>query len=216
MKGTARIIIAEDHALVREGLKSMISESGTFDIIGEAGDGGEALERTRKLHPDMVLMDLFMPGMDGIRAIEMIKAEENPPAILVLTMHKADEYIFAALDAGADGYVLKDAPASELILAMKSVLSGKKYICADIAEVIARGYLDAARSNQEPSPLATLTDREREVMRLVALGKRNKDIAGELYISVKTVEKHRANLMRKLGLHSAWELRSLWERCAGA
>ena len=164
----------------------------------------------------MILMDLFMPGMDGIRAIEMIKAEENPPAILVLTMHKADEYIFAALDAGADGYVLKDAPASELILAMKSVLSGKKYICADIAEVIARGYLDSARSSQEPSPLAALTEREREVMRLVAQGKRNKEIAEELFISVKTVEKHRANLMRKLDLHSAWELRSLWERCSGA
>ena len=201
-----RIVIAEDHTILREGLKSLLSSNPDFEIIGEAEDGREAIRCVEKFKPDLILMDLSMPRINGLDAIKEIKKRFSETKILVLTVHKTEEYILASLKSGADGYILKDSTHAELVLAVKNVLSGKHYISPGISEKVIEGYLEGKKNLKRKSSWETLTQREREILKLIAEGYKNKEIGDYLCISPKTVEKHRANLMEKLDLHNVQAL----------
>ena len=208
-KTRQRIVIAEDFTILREGLRSLLSSHPEFEIVGEAEDGQEAIRNVDTLKPDLALMDLSMPRMNGMEAIREIKKRFPGTKILVLTVHKTEEYIHAALQAGADGYILKDSTYPELEMAIKSVMDGKRYISPGISERLIEGYLEGRRKTKPTSIWDTLTQREREILKLIAEGHKNKMIAEYLCISVKTVEKHRANLMKKLDLHNIQALTAL-------
>jgi two-component system response regulator NreC len=202
MNAKQRIVIAEDHTILREGLRSLLSSNPDLDIVGEAQDGQEAIRCVEKLKPHLVLMDLSMPRMNGMDAIKEIKKRSPGTKILVLTVHKNEEYILATLQAGANGYALKDSTHAELGMAIKNVLSGNFYMSPAISGKVVEGYLKGRKLIKPTSPWDTLTRRERGILKMIAEGYRNKEIADYLCISVKTVEKHRANLMQKLDLHS--------------
>jgi len=201
-----RIVIAEDHTILREGLRALLSSNPDFEIVGEAGDGREAIRCVEKLKPHLVLTDLSMPRMNGMDAIREIKRRSPETKVLVLTVHKTEEYILATLQAGADGYLLKDSTHAELLAAVRHVLSGKHYISPGISDKVLDGYLEGRKTLKTRTSWETLTQREREILKLIAEGYKNKEIADDLCISVKTVEKHRANLMEKLNLHNVQAL----------
>ena len=198
-----RIVLAEDHTILREGLRALLSTDPNFEIIGEAPDGREAVRCVEKLEPDLLLIDLSMPRMSGMDAIREIKKRFPAIKIIALTVHKTEEYLLTTLKAGADGYVLKDATHEELVMAIKNVMGGKSYLSPGVSEKVIDGYLEGKESNRSLSSWETLSQREREVLKLIAEGYKNKEIAEDLCISLKTVEKHRANLMKKLDLHNA-------------
>ena len=208
MSQKQRILLVEDHTLLRQGLCSLLSTDPNLEVVGEADNGKDAIRLAGTLAPNLILMDLSMPGTNGTESIREIKKRYSGAKILVLTVHMAEEYIREALHAGADGYVLKHATCEELILAIKSVLNGKTYLSPDIAEKVVSGYLDGGKGINPVSAWDSLTLREREVLKLIAEGQGNKHIASYLCVSVKTVEKHRSNLMRKLDLHNAAVLTS--------
>ena len=198
-----RILIAEDHTLLRAGLRALLAQEPDIEVVGEADNGQDAIGSTSTLAPDLVLMDLTMPGTNGIEAISEIKRRNPGIRILVLTLHRAEEYIHESLKAGADGYILKDATHEELRVAIHSVLNGKTYLSPDISNKVISGYLGNGKSAGGSSAWETVTQRERQVLKLIAEGRSNKSIAEYLALSVKTVEKHRSNLMKKLDLHNA-------------
>ena len=202
MKSPYEIVIAEDHTILRQGLRALLSSDPDFEVVGEAEDGRAAIRSVETLSPDLLLMDLSMPRMTGMEAITEIKKGSPATKIVVLTVHKGEEYVLSALKAGADGYVLKDAGRDELVAAVKNVLAGKRYLSPDISEKVIGGYLEGRRAFKGQTPWDTLTQREREILKLIAEGYKNKEIAEQLFISLKTVEKHRSNLMRKLDLHN--------------
>ncbi len=208
--GTTRILIAEDHAILRDGLKSLLEKEPALEVIGEAVNGQEAVHMAVSQKPDLVIMDLSMPGTNGTEAIPLIKKRNNDIKIIALTVHNAEEYVRATLDAGADGYVLKEDSHRDLIAAIRNVVNGKTYLSPGICSHVVSGFLSKPDSDQTGTQIHptwdSLTIREREVLKLIAEGNRNKDISNYLHISVKTVEKHRSNLMRKLGAHSVSEL----------
>jgi len=201
-----KIVIAEDYTILREGLRALLSSRPEFEIVGEAEDGRMAVQCVERLKPGLVLMDLSMPRMNGMDAIREIKKRSPETKILVLTVHKTEEYILATFRAGADGYALKDSTYAELVLAIKSVLTGKPYLSPGISEKVIQGFLEGRRTLKTRTAYDSLTHREREILKLIAEGYKNKEIADCLCISVKTVEKHRANLMDKLGLHNVQAL----------
>jgi len=201
-----RIVIAEDYTILREGLRALVSSDPDFEVVGEAEDGQSAVRCVQDLKPDLALMDLSMPKIGGLDAISEIKRQTSETRIVVLTVHKADEYVIEALRAGADGYVLKDASHKELMVAIKSVLNGRRYISPGISERLIEAYLEMKGPGKVKSRWDSLTSRERQVLKLIGEGYANKEIANYLCISPKTVEKHRSNLMKKLGLHSASKL----------
>jgi DNA-binding NarL/FixJ family response regulator len=198
-----RIVIAEDHTILREGLRALLSSDPDFEVVGEAQDGRAAIQCVESLMPDLVLMDLSLPRMNGMDAIKEIKRRCPEIKVLVLTVHRTEEYILATLRAGADGYVLKDATHTELVMGIRSVLTGKPYLSPGVSDKVIEGYLDGRKTVKTGTPWDALTQREREILKLIGEGYKNRDIADYLYISVKTVEKHRANLMKKLDLHSS-------------
>jgi DNA-binding NarL/FixJ family response regulator len=198
-----KIVIAEDHQLFREGLKSMIATREDLEVIDEAQDGIEALRCVKRQPPDLLLLDLSMPRLSGISVMKDVKRQFPDVRILALTIHESDEYVLEAFNAGADGYCIKDASRGELMLAIDSVLDGKTYVSPGIADNVMEGYLEGRKKLKSKSDWDTITQREREVLKLLAEGYLNKEIAGLLHISVKTVEKHRANIMSKLDLHNA-------------
>ena len=198
-----KIVIAEDQKILREGLKSLLSSSDDFEVVGEAEDGLNAVRCVEKFTPELLLLDLSMPKMSGISAIKEIKSQFTETKILVLTVHESEEYILEVFKSGADGYCLKDASHSELLVAIKSVLSGKRYISPGISGKVLEGYLDDRETLKSSSSWDSLTQREREILKLVGEGYKNKEIADYLCISAKTVEKHRSNIMEKLDLHTA-------------
>lgn len=203
MSGKKRILIVEDHTLLRAGIRSLLLQDPALEIVGEADNGRDAVRLMDSLAPDLVLMDISMPGMNGIEAIVDIKRRYPKTLVLVLTAHKADEYIHESLRAGADGYILKDATHDELRVAIRSVLNGKTYLSPDISKNVISAYLGTEKAPTPASAWDTLTHREREVLKLVAEGRPNKYIADYFCLSVKTIEKHRSNLMKKLDLHNA-------------
>ena len=198
-----RIFLVEDHTILREGLRALLTADPNFEIIGEAADGREAVRFVEKQVPDLILMDLSMPRMTGMDAIREIKKRYPATKIIALTVHKTEEYLRTTLQAGADGYVLKDATHEELMLAIQNVLKGKTYLSPGVSGKVIEGYLEGKESQIPSSTLGLLSQREREVLKLIAEGYKNKEIAADLCISLKTVEKHRANLMKKLDLHNA-------------
>jgi two-component system response regulator NreC len=202
----SRILIVEDYTILREGLRALVSANPALEVIGEAADGLSAIRWVEKMKPDLVLMDLSMPKMNGMDAIREIKKLSPETKILVLTVHKTEEYILATFQVGANGYVLKDATHSELSMAIKDVLNGKHYISPGISDKVLEGYLEGRKVLKTQTSWETLTHREREILKLIAEGYKNKEIADYLCISPKTVEKHRANLMEKLDLHNVQSL----------
>lgn len=196
-----RLLIADDHTIFRAGLRALFTAQPDLEVIGEVDNGKDAVRRAGELMPDLIVSDISMPKCNGTEAIRDIKRRYPEIKVLVLTVHKTEEYIHAALDAGADGYVLKDDSQETLMDAIRSIASGNVYLTPGVCSDVVRGYLgQLGTSNFTPS-WETLTHRERQVLKLVAEGYRNKDIAQYLSISLKTVEKHRSNLMKKLDLH---------------
>ena len=203
MSEKRKIVIAEDHTILREGLRSLLSSSEDLEVVGEAENGLDAIRCVEERSPDLILLDLAMPKMSGVEAVKEIKRRSSRIKILVLTVHRSEEYVLAAFQSGADGYCLKDATHAELVTAIRSVLSGKRYISPGIADKVLEGYLEGSKTLKPASSWDTLTQREREVLKLIGEGYKNKEIADYLSISFKTAEKHRSNLMAKLDLHSA-------------
>ena len=198
-----RIVIAEDHKILREGLKSLVKSNEDFEIVAEAGDGLEAIRAVEKHHPDLLLLDLSMPRMSGISVIKDIKSRFPETKILALTIHASEDYILESFHSGLDGYCLKDANYSELLGAINRVLEGKTYLSPGISDKVLVGFLDKQKALKSGTSWDTVTQREREVLKLVGEGYKNKEIADYLCISVKTVEKHRSNIMRKLDVHTS-------------
>jgi RNA polymerase sigma factor (sigma-70 family) len=212
--GKIRVLLVDDHAILREGIRFLLTGSGEVDVIGEAGDGIEALEMVEKLQPDAVLMDISMPRMNGIEATKELKKRHPDLPVLILSMYDSDEYVVPILKAGAAGYVLKRAAAQDLVSALKAVVSGQVILDPTVAQTVmanlggtgGQSTLQPERNEASFQALEQLTEREREVLTLIAQGLTNQQIADKLYISIKTVQAHRANLMEKLDLHDAVEL----------
>jgi DNA-binding NarL/FixJ family response regulator len=202
MEDKKRIVIVEDRTLVREGLRLLVTSNEHYHIVGEAEDGHAAIKIAGEVQPDLILMDLSMPRMNGMDAIREIKKLCPATRILVLTVHDSEEFIVASLEAGADGYILKDASKAELMMAIKNVLEGKRFLSPGISDKIINGYLAKQPLPKHRPLLQLLTHREREILKLIAEGYRNKEIGQLLCISVNTVEKHRENIMDKLGVHN--------------
>jgi DNA-binding NarL/FixJ family response regulator len=197
-----RILIVDDHTIMRDGLKALLSSETRFEVVDTVSDGKAAIRAASTLKPDIIVMDLTMPRTGGIDAISRIKRQHPNIKIVALTFHKEDRYIHATLEAGADAYVLKDDSRIELFTALDSVLKGKSYLSPSICNRVVAGYLAGADTTSSQPSWEILTQREREIIKLIAEGSRTKDIALYLSLSPKTVEKHRTNLMRKLDLHS--------------
>jgi DNA-binding NarL/FixJ family response regulator len=202
-----RILVADDHEVVRRGLQALLEAQPGWEVSGEAADGREAVEKARQLKPDIVIMDISMPVLNGLEATRQI-VKVNPQArVLILTMHESDQIVREVLDAGARGYVLKSDAGRDLVGAVEALRRCNSFFTSRVAEMVLDGYREvAARSENDQVAHDRLTPREREVLQLLAEGKSSKEVAVELDLSVSTAETHRANLMRKLELHSISDL----------
>ena len=196
MTSTTRVLLADDHALVRVGIRALLSTIAGFDVVGEAGTGHEALELADKLRPHVVLMDIAMPGINGLDATARLVERHPEVRVIILSMHASEEYALQALRAGAAGYLLKDADLLELERAIVAVARGETYLSPAISKHVIADY--KRRVAEQPEPIDRLTPRQREVLRLIAEGLSTKEIAFKLGLSVKTVETHRAQLMERL------------------
>jgi DNA-binding NarL/FixJ family response regulator len=194
--GPLRVVLADDHVTVRHGLRLLLDAQPDLTVVGEADDGRAALQRVQELDPDVVVMDISMPGMSGLSATRVLKEARPRVAIVVLTRHADDAYLHEMLRAGAAAFVLKQSPSTELIQAIRAAAAGGQYLDANVTSRVTGGLL--ARDSKRAGP--RLTDREAEVLRMIARGYSNKEIASQLDLSVKTIEVHKANGMRKLGL----------------
>ena len=202
------IFLVDDESLVRAGLRALLEKAGTFDVVGESGDARDAIERISKVKPELVILDIRMPGLSGLDAVAPIKKASPTTKVLIASQHESRDFVFQALRAGADGYITKSSDPRELAPAIESIHRGESFVTPRVAA----SFLGAVRSESEadPEPLARnlpgLTAREREVFQLIAVGKANKEVARILDISLGTVKKHRENLQRKLDIHSAAEI----------
>ena len=201
MKAPLRILLAEDHQTVREGIKLLVNAQPDMEVIGEAGDGEIAITEAIRLQPDIVLMDISMPNLNGLKATKKLRSVSTDIKILTLTRHTDDGYLKQLIAAGANGYVLKQSAPTELINAIRTVAAGNAYLDPSLTKKVMGGYVSKSDS-QRGENKADITDRESEVLRLISFGYSNKEIAGQLDLSVKTVEAHKANAMRKLGITS--------------
>jgi len=203
-----KLLLCDDHAVVRSGLRMLLDGRHGIEVVGEASEGAEAIRMALELRPDVVLMDVSMPhGMDGLTATAELKQRLPKTNILILTMHDDDEYLFRAIQIGASGYILKNAPHEELVSAIRSVAAGDAYLYPTATKRLMSEYLNRLKSGAEPpDAYDTLSEREKEILGWIARGYSNKEIADHLVISVKTVETHKANLMEKLGLKTRPEL----------
>jgi DNA-binding NarL/FixJ family response regulator len=198
-----RIIIAEDQTLVRQGLRSLLSSGAELEVVAEAENGLDAIRYAAKHKPDLILLDLAMPKLSGISALKEIKRQFPAVKILALTFHTSEEYILEAFESGADGYCLKNDTHAELLSAINNVLSGKIYLSPAISKKVLEGYLEGRQKAKPDTSLEKLTQREKEVLKLVGESYTSPEIGDILCISAKTVDKHRSNIMNKLNLHSA-------------
>jgi len=201
-----RLLLVDDHQVVRSGLRMLLGGEKDVEIVGEAGTGKEALEGVRLVEPQVVLMDIGLPDMSGIDATREIKRINPKVAVVALTIHEDKEYFFKMLEAGADGYVPKRAAPEELLTAIRAAAVGEVYLYPSMAKLLVKDFLAQEKSSETGLTLDGLTDREQEVLRYLAEGSDNGEIANVLVISAKTVARHRENIMRKLGLHSRAEL----------
>ncbi len=201
-----RILLADDHPVVRDGLRALLEREPDMTVVAEAADGVEAVRLAGDLSPDVVVMDLGMPGMNGIEATRRIAARNPHPAVVILSMHQDESYVLGALNAGAKGYLLKDSMRKEVIEAIRAAAQGRSFLTCKIGAILQEDYVEELRRRGLEDSYALLTDREREVLQLIAEGRANKEIANRLHISVTTVETHRGHILRKLDLHSVPEL----------
>lgn len=200
-----RVVIADDHAIVREGVRALLNLADDIEVVGEAADGREAVARVRAVEPDIVVMDIAMPGLGGLEATVEIRRDNPRTRILVLSQYEDREYVRRFLKAGVSGYVLKKSAGSDLTAAIRAVHRGGLVLDPDVARDAMREH-EAGDGRREADPYETLTDREKQVLKLVAEGHSNKDVADQLGISVKTAMTHREHVMEKLDLHSRTEL----------
>ncbi|MDB5101574.1 MAG: response regulator transcription factor [Cyanobacteria bacterium RYN_339] len=201
-----RILLADDHSILRMGLKMLIGAAPDLEVVGEAADGEEAVALAQRLVPDVVLMDISMPKLDGIKATKAIKRVLPGTRVLMLTMHEDDEYLFRTIQAGGSGYVLKKAADDEVLDAIRHVAAGGAFLRPAVTTRLMQDYLERVETGEESDSYNRLTDREREILGLIAGGNTNAQIGTLLVISVRTVESHRANIMEKLGLQNRAEL----------
>jgi DNA-binding NarL/FixJ family response regulator len=201
-----RVVIADDHHLVRKGFRALLEHEPDIEVVAEAVDGREAMQQVERFRPDVLIMDLQMPGMSGLEAVHQLRGQESPVRVLVLTMHKDAERILQVLRAGAAGYILKDSAVSDLVEGIRTVARGEVFLSPAVSTRVVTDLIDLLDSTEITSPLDMLTDREREVLQLIAEGNARRDIAELLYISPKTVDTHRSNLMGKLGARSEADL----------
>ncbi len=199
-----RILICDDHTLFVEGMKAILRNESPIEIVGEARDGRQAVDMVKKLKPDVLLIDVSMPDMNGFEATRRIREFDNGLKILFLTMHDEEELVARCLEAGASGYILKDAPASQLMYAIEIVQKGEKYLSPVVLKKVVAGYVKGARRPQ--TSYDRLSDREREILKLLAEGLSVKEVASRLNLSVKTVDTHKHNLMKKIDVHDRVEL----------
>ena len=200
------LLLVDDHTILREGLRALLELQSDLNVVGEAGTFEQAVELATRLQPDIVLTDIGLPGRSGLLLVRELRRVSPAARIVLLTAHATEEYIRAGLDAHADGYVLKDAGHAELITAIRTVATGQHFLCKAVASRVLATYLHRGGAAPKQDPLQSVTSRERQVLTRIASGHSNKVVARELNLSVKTVEKHRANLMRKLALHNAADI----------
>lgn len=198
-----RILLADDHTLIRRGIATLLQSMKDFSIVGEAEDGEDAVHKTGELRPDVIVIDLSMPKLSGIEATKIIKKRYPETNVLVLTMHENEEYVYQILKSGASGYVLKSAGRNELAAAIRATAKGEKFFSPKISQLMADGYVKRVeqRTSDSPKGDVPLTRREREILTLVASGLTNQQIADQLFISPRTVDTHRTNIMQKLAIH---------------
>ena len=200
-----KILLADDHKIIREGLRALIERQSDMEVAAEAEDGMETVKLARKLSPDIIIMDIGMPGMNGIDATRQIVAEDNNIRVIALSMHSDRRFVLQMLKAGASGYLLKDSAFEELVIAIHTIMKKQPYLSPKVTDVVVKEYLHNLSKN-ESTAFSILTVREREVLQLIAEGKSTKQIASILNISVKTIETHRQQVMEKVGVHSIAEL----------
>ncbi len=205
MSGRVKVLVVDDHEIVREGIRMVLATDPELEVVGVASSGEEAIEKVRELEPDVVLMDIGMPGLSGFEATRRIRESHPNTQVVALTVHDSEGYVFQMLQAGATGYVVKRAPAEDVIMAVKRAHQGEAVLHPSVAKLLIKDYLARVAKGEETS-FDTLSDREREILKLIAEGLTNREIADKLYLSIKTVQAHRANLMRKLGMHDRTEL----------
>ncbi|MFQ6058798.1 MAG: response regulator [Anaerolineae bacterium] len=201
-----RVLLADDHTILREGIRALLAAQPDIEVVGEASNGREAVAKARELKPDVILMDIAMPLLNGLEATRQIKKEHPEMDVLVLTMHDSEEYVSQILGAGAAGYVVKKAAASDLVSAIHAVYQGGAFLYPSVAKMLVEDYLRRVEAGGGRDSYDELTDREREVLQLIAEGYTNKEIADLLCLSVKTVQTHRAHVMEKLNLHDKGEV----------
>lgn len=201
-----RVLICDDHTILREGIRLLLNSQPDIEVVGEAMDGRVAVDQARALKPDVILMDIAMPLLNGLEATKQIHRDNPNVHVLVLTMYESDEYVAQMLEAGASGYVLKKVAGSELANAIRAVYQGEAFLYPSITKRLIEDYLRRVETGQERASLDSLTDREREVLQLIAEGHTNKEIADMLSLSIRTVENHRAHVMQKLGIHDRGDL----------
>jgi len=214
---TIRLMLVDDHDIVRNGIKSLLEREEGIEVIAEAANGEEAIKVASEANPDIIIMDIKMPVMSGIEATRKIKQLPNAPKIIILSMHDLEEYVLQSVECGADGYLLKDTGKESFLKAISKVHAGEKYFSSDIAHVFVNTYLNNVGSpTSTPKPSApsnnfNLTNREKQVLKMVVEGFTNKDIAEELDKSVRTIETHRFKIMKKLDVHNAIEMMKVVE-----
>lgn len=201
-----RVVLADDHSVVRQGLRAWLERSGYVQVVGEAADGREAVAIVEQLQPDVVIMDIAMPMLNGIDATAQITRRNPDTKVIILSMHADEAYILRALGAGAKGYLLKESTESDVLPAVQSVRDGKPYFTPSIARLLLEDYMRSLKQNNLQDSYDLLTEREREVLQLLAQGKSNKEVAQVLELSPHTIDSHRTNMMQKLNLHNTAEI----------
>jgi DNA-binding NarL/FixJ family response regulator len=201
-----RVVLADDHSVVRQGLRAWLERSGHVQVVGEAADGREAVAVVEQLQPDVVIMDIAMPMLNGIDATAQITRRNPDTKVIILSMHTDESYILRALGAGAKGYLLKESTETDVLPAVQSVRDGKPYFTPSIARLLLEDYMRSLKQNNLQDSYDLLTEREREVLQLLAQGKSNKEVAQVLDLSPHTIDSHRTNMMQKLNLHNTAEI----------
>lgn len=201
-----RILLADDHTVMRAGLRALLERQPNFEVVGEADDGPQAVQMAAEKSPDVVVMDIGMPNLNGIEATRQILAKHPATSVVILSMYSDESYVMRALQAGARAYLLKDSAVADVIRAVESVMHGKSFFSPAVSRILAEDYVRALKQKGSTDSYELLTDREREILQLLAEGKSNKDVAVMLDISVYTAETHRKRILQKLNLHSSAEL----------
>ncbi len=201
-----KLVVADDHKIFRQGIKKLLEEESDLQVVGEAANGREAVKKATELKPDVILMDIAMANLNGLEATRQIKKVLPDVKVIMLTMHKNEEYVLQSFQAGASGFILKEGAVEELVSAIRSIHQDKSFLSPSISKTLIDAYLRKMETGKTETPFDMLTDREREVLQLIAEGYTNREVAKSLFISVKTVEAHRAHIMQKLNIHEVAKL----------